>query len=256
MQKINVQKPKNNQKPGGKDKNKPKGKPPQKKPIEEEYDEDQLDELDDLDDDDIDMFADDIDKDGDLFWKLEVTHNEPSTMDVPENFDGIVCITQASFGESVNKGSRTVVCCSTPLTNEPVPICVLNQGTHETHPLNLKFSSPSEFSLKGQQPSTIYLTGYVEPALDSLHDMDDDVDYDIPEHMLSKMKRRFGEEEDDEEEDEAEQFEPAAKKRKIEPPKGKKAIENKKRNITSRRKKTRTSNRKEKSKSKSKKRGK
>jgi len=215
MIKINSQKPKNNQKPEGKDKNKPKGKQ-QKKPIVEEYDEEELDDL----DEDMDMFGDDMDADSELFWKLEVTHNESSAMDVPDNFDGIVCITQASFGDNVNKNSRTVVCCKTPL-NEPTPICVLTQGTHETHSLNLKFSSPSEFSLKGQQPSTVYLTGYVEPAMDNLHGMDDDdVDYDIPEHLLSKMKRRFGEDGEDEE---AEQLEPAAKKRKIEAPKEKKS---------------------------------
>jgi len=223
MQKINAQKPKNNQKPGGgQEKNKPKGKQP-KKPIEDDMDQD---ELGDLDDEDLAMFDDDmdIDMDSDLFWKLEVKHNEPSSMDVPENFDGIVCITQASFGESVNKNSRTVVCCTNPPSNESTPICVLTQGVHETHSLNLKFSSPSEFSLKGSQPSTVYLTGYVEPALDNIHDMDDEADFDMPEHVFSKMKRRFGQGEDEE----AEKLEPAAKKRKIEAPKGKKAVENKK----------------------------
>jgi len=201
-----------------KKKNKPKGKQQQK--IEDEMDQD---ELGDLDDEDLAMFDDDIDMDSDLFWKLEVKHNEPSSMDVPENFDGIVCITQVSFGETVNKNSRTVVCCTNPPSNESTPICVLTQGAHETHPLNLKFSSPSEFSLKGTQPSTVYLTGYVEPALDNLHDMDDEADFNMPEHVFSKMKRRFGEEDE-----EAEQLEPAAKKRKIEAPKGKKAVENKK----------------------------
>jgi len=183
-----------------------------KKPIEEEYmDQDQLDDLDD--EEDLDMFGDDIDLDGpDLFWKLEVTPKEPTTMEVSPDFDGIVCITQATFGENVNKNSRTLLCCTTPISNEPTPICVLTQGINETQSLNLKFSSPSDFSLKGQQPSTVYLTGYIEPSLDNVHDIDDDdLDYDVPQHMLSKMKRRFGQEEDEE----AEQLEPAAKKRKI-----------------------------------------
>jgi len=220
MQKISPQKSKNNQKPGGKDKNKPKGKQQQKPDISMREDDDEYlddEELGDEElDDDIDMFDDDMDE-GDLFWKLEVKQNEPCTMDVPESFDGLVSITQASFGETVNKGSRTVVCCTTPSSTEPTPICVLIQGSNETQQLNLKFANPAEFSLKGNQPSTVYLTGFVEPTLDNLSGMPEEDDLDIPEHLFSKMKRRF------EDEDEAEQLEPAAKKRKIEAPKGKKS---------------------------------
>jgi len=208
MQKTNPQKSKNNQKSGGKDKNKQKGKQQRKPDVsmrdnDENFDEE---ELDDLDDEDM-MFDDDVDDESELFWKLDVKENEQNTMEVPEHFDGIVCVTQASFGENVKKDSRTVVYCQTPFLTEPTPICVLAQGTHETHSLNLKFSSPADFSIKGNQPSTVYLSGYVDiPPLDNLGGFPDE-DYDIPQNVLAKMKRRFADEE-------AEQLEPAAKKKK------------------------------------------
>lgn len=187
--------------------------------LDEELDDEDLDEL---DDEDMEMLDDGMDmEEGNLFWKLEVKENEQNMMEAPENFDGVVCITQASFGETVNKDSRTVVCCTTPFLTEPTPICVLAQGTNETRALKLKFGSPAEFSLKGHRPSTVYLTGYVEQPLDNIGDLPDDEDLDIPQNILSKMKRRY----DDEE---AELLEPASKKRKIEAPKGKKAVEAKK----------------------------
>jgi len=222
MQKANSQKSKNsNKKPEGKDKNKPKGKQ-QKRPDISMRDNDEYldDELDELDEDDMDLL-DDVDEESDLFWKLEVKENEENTMEVPEHFDGVVYVTQASFGENVNKGSRTIVCCKTPALDEPTPVCVLTEGTHETHPLNLKFTSPADFSLKGHQPSTVYLTGYVDVQLDTLGGLPGDEDFEVPQSFLSKMKRRY----DDEE---AEQLEPATKKRKIDGPKGKKAVEAKK----------------------------
>jgi len=216
MQKAKPQNSKNNKKPQGKNKNKPKGKQQKKPDVSMRDNEDYLDEeLDDLEDEDIDLMEDDIDEEGELFWKLEVNETEQNTMEVPAHFDGVVCVTQASFGENVNKSSRTIVCCKTPTLDEPTPICVLTEGTHETHSLNLKFASPANFSLKGNQPSTVYLTGYVELPMDSFGGLPDE-DFDVPQSFLSKIKRRY----DDEE---AEQLEPANKKRKIEAPKGKKS---------------------------------
>jgi len=80
---------------------------------EEDFEDDE--ELDELEDEDEDMMFDDgMDDESELFWKLEVKENDQNTMEVPEHFDGVVCVTQASFGEKVNKGSRTIVCCQTP----------------------------------------------------------------------------------------------------------------------------------------------
>jgi FKBP-type peptidyl-prolyl cis-trans isomerase len=134
-----------------------------------------------------------------------------------------VCITNACFGEHVNKGSRTVVCCKTPLSKESTPICVLNQGVNESERLNLRFGSSATFTLQGQQPSTVHLTGYVQP--EEMNDLDFPEDYDMDEEISSKLKQRFGQEDENEE-----MFppQPVTKKRKTEAPITQKAAQPKK----------------------------
>jgi len=142
-----------------------------------------LNEEDDYDIEDMDDM-----EDGELFWKLTVSPNEAKEIELPEYFDGFVYVTQVSFGEHVNKGSRTVVCCTTPLSQEPTPICVLNEGHNETQLLKLKFESVATFSLKGHQPSTVYLTGYLEPDLQDMDAFPDD-ESDIQQQYFGKLKR-------------------------------------------------------------------
>lgn len=203
----------------GKDKDKGKGKM-KAKPKEVEIDEEQDDELLDRDDDLLD--TDDIDNDDLLepieFWKMIVHPNK--AIPVEEESPGtIISVTQATFGEQVNKGSRTVVCCTVPPSKDFTPICVLHEGTNETQRLNLRFSSAAIFSLKGHAPSTVYLTGYTESQqYPDMADMDED-DVAMHEALASRFRRQYpGEEDDiDENEDEDEEIhakEPVTKKKK------------------------------------------
>jgi len=116
------------------------------------------------------------------------------------------------FRSRRQKNSRTVVCCKTPLSEEPTPICVLNQGIHENEKLDLKFGSAATFILEGHEPSTVYLTGYIQP--EDMRDLDDiPEDYDMEEALAAKFKNRYPMEDEDEE-----MFppEPDTKKRKVE----------------------------------------
>jgi len=159
-------------------------------------------------------FDDEFDDDDDveLFWKLAVNPKEESTLEQPEHLNGIVCVTNACFGQNVNKNSRTVVCCKTPLSEEPTPICVLNQGIHENERLDLRFGSAASFILEGHEPSTVYLTGYIQP--EDLGDLDDmPEDYDMEQAIAAKFKNRYPMEDED---DEMFPPEPDTKKRKVE----------------------------------------
>jgi len=192
-------------------KGKGKGKP-QKKQVEDEadYSDDDLDA--EMDEDDAEFDDEDDDMFMDLFWKMELKPDKESVLEQPENIDGIVCITNACFGQTVNKNSRTVICCKSTLSEDVTPICVLNQGIHESERLNLKFGSSATFTLQGTAPSIVYLTGFVQP--DSLGDelpedldMEDDVDFE------DRFANKFAPE-------------PATKKRKLE--EQKKPVETKK----------------------------
>jgi FKBP-type peptidyl-prolyl cis-trans isomerase len=167
---------------------------------EEEFDED--DEEDDEEDDDLE-----------LFWQMKVLPNEENLLEQPSQFNGIVCITNACFGKDVKKDSRTVVCCQTPVSEEPTPVCILNQGTHENQRLNLRFGSAASFTLQGRDPSTVYLTGFVD--IENIGDMDS-----FPEDFNMDdlpAKYRYPAEDED-----SLPVKPANKKRKVEtaaPPK-------------------------------------
>jgi len=200
--KSNKVKPNANQAKGkGKEKGKQQKKQVEAEEIDDEYDDDVLEENDNelgLDDEDDDMFMD-------LFWKTEIKPAKETVLEQPEHIDGIICITNACFGQDVNKNSRTIVCCKSALSEEPTPICVLNQGIHENERLNLKFGSSATFTLQGTAPSTVFLTGFVQPDglgddLPEDMDMEDDIDYD--EHFSGKFPP-----------------EPATKKKKIRKPK-------------------------------------
>jgi len=143
--------------------------------------------------------------------------------------NSIIHITHACFGEQVTKGSRTVVYCSSNLEEEGTPICVLIEGSNESKQLDLLFGSPAKFSLKGRSPSTVYLTGYVQPESspmppDDMDDLNDLSDSEIQMHekvlreKLQSRKRAAHEHEHEHEDEDVEAniHEPATKKRKTE----------------------------------------
>jgi len=167
-----------------------------KKPIEEEeiddMDEDELMEEEDLDDE----YDDDDDEEMELFWKLAVNPKVESPLEQTA-LNGIICVTNACFGQDVKKNSRTIVCCKTSLSEEPTPICVLNQGIHENERLDLKFGSPAIFTLQGHDPSTVYLTGYINGGMRDMDDIPED--YDMEEVLGAKLKDRYPMEVEDEE---------------------------------------------------------
>jgi hypothetical protein len=204
--KINEAKGKGKGKEKGKGKDNAKGK---RKDEEIDMDEELMDE-------DIDDMNDIEAGDFELFWNLTLSPNEQATLEPPPYFEGVVCITHACFGAQVNKGSRSVVYCTTATITEPIPICVLNEGGNENQALDLKFESSATFTVRGQQPSAVYLTGYLQREF--MDDMPMDDDEDMLQRQASRLKYGYpGEEEVDDEDDiEDEMFsrEPVTKKKK------------------------------------------
>jgi FK506-binding nuclear protein len=140
----------------------------------------------------------------------------------------------------VNNGSRTVVICDTD--GKKVPICVLQQGLHENHPLDVLFSEPAEFELKGISVSEVTLIGYLQPPPsfspepmldeDELRAMDDALDEEDEELNQKRFPRglkkgqRIEEDEEQDRGDEKSQEKtqntnrPPAKKRKLDEKEG------------------------------------
>lgn len=161
---------------------------------------------------------------GPLFWSMKLSPNEPQEIDQPAIEGYIVHITSACFGANVSKGSRTVVMVDPSAEDDSddtsSPVCVLRQGQQENQSLDLLFNESASFSLKGQKPSAVYLTGYIQPPVDagepmgSMDPMYEDMD---EEQIMSALKAQRAQAEaldaDDDDEDE-EVAEPPAKKQK------------------------------------------
>jgi len=172
------------------------------------------DEIDEIDDEDMDMGDDDMENE--FFWRMTVKPNDDECI-LPEPAvpNSIIHITHASFGEQVAKGSRTLLCCSSNMDEEGIPICVLTEGNHESKQLDLIFASPVKFSLKGRSPSTVYLTGYVQPEpspmdpdeFDGMSESEMDVHENVLRQKLQARKRSAIEDEENVQE-------PATKKKK------------------------------------------
>lgn len=83
--------------------------------------------------------------------------------------DDIVNLKIACFGEDVKQGSRTVLYCETQ--NKPkAPVCSLREGTCENVALDLRFAGATSvsFSLGGNNPSPIFLSGFIEPLIETV----------------------------------------------------------------------------------------
>jgi len=83
--------------------------------------------------------------------------------------DDIVNLKIACFGEDVIRGSRTVLYCETQ--NKPkAPVCNLREGTCENVALDLRFAGATSvsFSLGGNNPSPIFLSGFIEPLIETV----------------------------------------------------------------------------------------
>lgn len=99
------------------------------------------------------------------FWSCEVKQGE-NVKNKIKSVNNRIHITMACFGEDVQTQSRTVVSLQTGV--KEVPICVLTQGTHENQSLNLSLPNEKEnvFTISGINPSSVYLTGYIQPLID------------------------------------------------------------------------------------------
>jgi len=173
--------------------------------------------------DDVSMDMEAPSNEGPLFWSMKLSPNETTEIDQPAIEGYIVHITNACFGANVNKGSRTVVVVD-PSAEEgdddtAAPVCVLRQGQQENQSLDLLFNESASFSLKGQKPSPVFLTGYIQPPVDGepmgqMDPMYEDMD---EEQIMSALKAQREQAEaldadDDDAEDEV--SEPPAKKQK------------------------------------------
>mmetsp|Transcript_60969 Transcript_60969/g.96918 ORF Transcript_60969/g.96918 Transcript_60969/m.96918 type:complete len:376 (-) Transcript_60969:193-1320(-) len=173
------------------------------------------DEMEDIEEDDdlaMDMY-DESDATGPLFWSLKLEANKPQEIDQPAIEGYIVHVTNACFGVNVQPKSRTVVMVNSGEEQDPsteAPICVLRQGQHESHPLDLLFNESATITLKGQKPSEVFLTGYLQPPVESDQDaamsMLEDADEEEIQKALARQKKlgRVLDEEDDEEDEEEE----------------------------------------------------
>lgn len=99
------------------------------------------------------------------FWTCQVKDGEKTTikMNSPED---TVHLTMACFGKNVKTHSRTLV--NIQYGKREAPICVLMQGKHENQILDLNLPGGKEwsFTISGTIPSTVFLTGYVQPLID------------------------------------------------------------------------------------------
>merc|ERR1719242_2477031 len=159
------------------------------------------------------------DDSGPLFWSMKVEANQTIDIDQPAIPNYIVHITNACFGAKVNPKSRSVVTVTTTNededgTAEGVPICVLREGQQENQSLDLLFNESASLTVTGTKPSTVYLTGYIQPPvngaddLDAMNPMMEDMDEEQIMEALKEQKRQQMALDDEDEE----VSEPATKK--------------------------------------------
>merc|ERR1719361_1460159 len=117
------------------------------------------------------------DDSGPLFWSMKVEANQTIDIDQPAIPNYIVHITNACFGAKVNPKSRSVVTVTTTNededeSSEGIPICVLREGQQENQSLDLLFNESASLTVTGTKPSTVYLTGYIQPPVNGADDLD------------------------------------------------------------------------------------
>jgi len=223
----------------GKKKNQQQKKKPQPAPEPEPSPEPEPEP--EMNDDDMDMDMEGMapedmmgagDDSGPLFWSMKVEANQTIDIDQPAIPNYIVHITNACFGAKVNPKSRSVVTVTTTNEDEDgsaegVPICVLREGQQENQSLDLLFNESASLTVTGTKPSTVYLTGYIQPPVSGADDLDDlnpmmeDMDEEQIMEALKEQKRQQMALDD---EDDAEVEEPPTKKQKT--AKGQKATAN------------------------------
>lgn len=100
------------------------------------------------------------------FWATEIKVNGTTAVKLA-NGDDALHLTMACFGERVDENSRTVLVCK--CNEREAPIAVLIEGSNENQSLDLMISGNTvcEFSLKGRSPSSVYLSGFVQPLVDA-----------------------------------------------------------------------------------------
>mmetsp|Transcript_25998 Transcript_25998/g.42498 ORF Transcript_25998/g.42498 Transcript_25998/m.42498 type:complete len:365 (+) Transcript_25998:148-1242(+) len=202
-------------------------------------DEERGDSVESMDEEEMNMMmADAAGETGPLFWSMKLEANKPTEIAQPAIEGYIIHVTNACFGEQVQKQSRTLVFvnvtsdedddvedAAAAAKDDGAPICVLRQGSHESQSLDLLFNESAVLTLKGQKPSIVYLTGYLQPPIDdAMNSMLEDDDDEAIQRVLARQEK-LGKALDDEEEeddepqlmDEAEeedQVQPAQKKQK------------------------------------------
>jgi FKBP-type peptidyl-prolyl cis-trans isomerase len=99
------------------------------------------------------------------FWSCKIIPGEIVSTKTASSSDTIH-ITMACYGKKIQINSRSVV--NIKINNSEIPICVLLQGSQENQlmDLNLPGQTPIQFSIEGVNPSTVYLTGFVQPLID------------------------------------------------------------------------------------------
>merc|ERR1719350_848392 len=100
------------------------------------------------------------------FWATEIKGNGTTTVKLA-NGDDALHLTMACFGEHVSDNSRTVLICK--CNEREAPIAVLLEATNENQHLDLMISGNTvcEFSLKGRSPSSVFLSGFLQPLVDA-----------------------------------------------------------------------------------------
>jgi len=100
------------------------------------------------------------------FWAAEIKNDGVTSVKVG-NADDALHLTMACYGDSVQQGSRSVLYCE--CNERKAPIAVLLQGQTENQTLDLIISGNTmcKFSVSGQNPSPVFLSGYVQPLVDA-----------------------------------------------------------------------------------------
>jgi len=100
------------------------------------------------------------------FWSACVKTGAVTHMSTGSEED-VLNVRMACLGEAPQKDSRTVLFCAAQ-NKEKSPVCILREGRFENQTLDLKFpgSTKVSFSLGGTNPSSVHLSGFIEPLLD------------------------------------------------------------------------------------------
>lgn len=100
------------------------------------------------------------------FWAAEIKNDGVTSVKVG-NADDALHLTMACYGDTVQEGSRSVLYCE--CNDRKAPIAVLLQGSTENQTLDLIISGNTmcKFSVSGQNPSPVFLSGYVQPLVDA-----------------------------------------------------------------------------------------